>query len=227
APFSNVGPSPYPEDNLKPDIAAPGVNIRSTVPSGYQGGWDGTSMAAPHIAGVAALLRAIDPELSVDSIENIINETATQLTDDRYTETPNYGYGHGLVNAYEAVSSIIDGVGGITGTVLKEGSDEEAPLITHEEETFQYKNLELTLEAQVTDNISVTDTELYVRSDDRSEWDVYDFERTAGSYLDGTYEITVPEEYVQLPGFEYKIVATDFSGNVSETDVYEVEVSFG
>ena len=46
ASFSLRGPSPYGE--IKPDISAPGVNIRSSVPgNGYEGGWNGTSMAGP------------------------------------------------------------------------------------------------------------------------------------------------------------------------------------
>lgn len=52
--FSLLGPSPY--DETKPEITAPGVNIRSSVPGkGYQDGWDGTSMAGPHVSAVAAL----------------------------------------------------------------------------------------------------------------------------------------------------------------------------
>jgi len=52
--FSNFG------DQI--DFIAPGVAIRSTVPGGYSV-WDGTSMACPHIAGIAALTLASDPKL--------------------------------------------------------------------------------------------------------------------------------------------------------------------
>lgn len=49
ASFSLRGPSPY-GGIMKPEISAPGVNIRSSVPGGnYEGGWNGTSMAGPHV----------------------------------------------------------------------------------------------------------------------------------------------------------------------------------
>ena len=96
--FSLQGPSPYNE--TKPDISAPGVNIRSSVPGGvYEGGWNGTSMAGPHVSAVAALLRQVDSSISVEEIENVLTTTATPLTDSTFTNSPNNGYGHGLVNA--------------------------------------------------------------------------------------------------------------------------------
>ncbi|MBO1910834.1 S8 family serine peptidase, partial [Microvirga sp. 3-52] len=63
--FSLRGPSPYGE--IKPDISAPGVNIRSSIPGGkYEGGWNGTSMAAPAVAGVIALLYEVNNSLTID-----------------------------------------------------------------------------------------------------------------------------------------------------------------
>lgn len=103
--FSLKGPSPYDRNLIKPDISAPGVNIRSSVPNGYQGGWNGTSMAAPHITGVIALMVQANPNLSVSQIESIIKETATPLTDSSYPSSPNMGYGYGLVNALSAVEA--------------------------------------------------------------------------------------------------------------------------
>lgn len=118
--FSKLGPSPYDETIIKPNISAPGVNIRSSVPGGYEGGWNGTSMAAPAISGVAALMLSANSSLSVDDIEEIIQNTATPLTDSNYPEAPNMGYGYGLVNALEAVLSVAPGTGSLSGRVIDE-----------------------------------------------------------------------------------------------------------
>ena len=81
--FSLRGPSPYAE--IKPDISAPGVNIRSSVPGGgYEGGWNGTSMSGPAVSGVAALLRQVNANLTVDEMEEILLNTANPLTDAQY-----------------------------------------------------------------------------------------------------------------------------------------------
>ncbi len=120
--FSKLGPSPYDKSIPKPDISAPGVSIRSSVINGYQSGWSGTSMASPHIAGVAALVLQANPRLSVDQVENTIKSTATPLTDYTYRTSPNMGYGYGLVNALKAVEKVKGGSqptqkGNITGRV--------------------------------------------------------------------------------------------------------------
>lgn len=111
--FSLRGPSPYSE--IKPDISAPGVNIRSSVPGGgYESGWNGTSMAGPAVSGVAALLRQANPNITVDQMEQILTTTAKPLTDTTYPQSPNNGYGYGLVDAYKAVTSVLSSAGTLT-----------------------------------------------------------------------------------------------------------------
>lgn len=227
ASFSSRGPGPY-DGDLKPNISAPGVNIRSAVPGGgYEGGWNGTSMASPHISGVAALLLSTNAALTVDQLEDIMNETATPLTDNQYTESPNYGYGVGLVNAYEAVASIASGLGTIEGQVLREGSDNEPPVIEHEALDMAFEGMDVPVEASITDNIAVTKAELWVKNEDMSYWAVIPMERTSGNHEEGTYTGVIPWMFIEEPGFEYKIRAYDFGQNMTSTDTFYVDVLFG
>ena len=102
AAFSNRGPGPYPApDDLKPELSAPGVNIRSVQTwnpdrnRGYAFGI-GTSASAPHVAGVAALLLSDNPSLSVSQLEQLMLDAALPLTDADYPVSPKFGYGYGF-----------------------------------------------------------------------------------------------------------------------------------
>ncbi|MCB0320759.1 MAG: S8 family serine peptidase, partial [Bdellovibrionales bacterium] len=63
--FSNFGASSV-------DVAAPGVSILSTLPNNGYGVLSGTSMAAPHVAGLAALVKSIYPDLTPSELKNVI-----------------------------------------------------------------------------------------------------------------------------------------------------------
>ena len=96
ASFSGRGPSPW--DEIKPELVAPGTNVLSTFPGGAYAEGTGTSMAAPHVAGLAALLLQANPKLTPDQIEQLLMTTAEPLG----AHVPNNATGRGLVNAYTA-----------------------------------------------------------------------------------------------------------------------------
>ncbi|MBQ9025261.1 MAG: S8 family serine peptidase, partial [Methanobrevibacter sp.] len=217
--FSLQGPSPY-EGDIKPDISAPGVNIRSTVPgSGYEGGWNGTSMAGPAVSAVAALLIQADASLSVDELEEILMQTATPLTDGTFSESPNMGYGYGLVNAYDAVSSVVTGLGTLEGQVTKEGEDTEAPTFEHEAPSETYAGMNLDLAINVSDNISVASVEVVY-----GDGETVEASRVSGDYKSGEYVATIPGEAISGDSFTYHLVINDFGNNEVTSDSYEVTV---
>ena len=87
--------------NDEVDIAAPGSNVKSTVTGGGYATYSGTSMASPHVAGVAALVWSTNPSLSNQQVMDILEETATDLPLGSGNGYDNY-YGHGLVDAEAA-----------------------------------------------------------------------------------------------------------------------------
>ncbi len=109
ATFSNYG-------RTSVDLFAPGKDIRSTVPGGGYERQDGTSMAAPSVTGVAALVLAYFPRLTPLDVRRILIATATRFPG---VETPAPGGGPpvpfaslsasgGVVNAYAAVRQALD-----------------------------------------------------------------------------------------------------------------------
>ncbi len=69
------------------DLIAPGLDIKAAVPSGGMATKHGTSMAAPHIAGAFAVLKAAYPDATVDDMLNTLKQSSTMVDDTRYNGT--------------------------------------------------------------------------------------------------------------------------------------------
>jgi subtilisin family serine protease len=88
-------------------VVAPSEGLLGVAPDGQLMRWDGTSGAAPIVAGIAALVRSAHPELDADNVINRIIATADRVPG---TSVPDPEYGYGLVDAAEAVSASVPAV---------------------------------------------------------------------------------------------------------------------
>ena len=119
ASFSSRGPVTADGSNrMKPDIVAPGVSIRSSVPGDGYSRFSGTSMATPHVSGAVALLWSAAPWLAghVPETEELLRATAVRLTSDQEcggvpgTAIPNPVFGWGRLDIFAAVSAALAAV---------------------------------------------------------------------------------------------------------------------
>jgi hypothetical protein len=118
--FSSRGPTP--DGRMKPDIGAPGQMVASAVHNRQFAPWmaentlyqsqfnsetqywtmfSGTSMAAPHAAGIVALMLEANPSLNLNEIKQILRVTA--IRDDLTGTDSNNNFGYGRINALDAV----------------------------------------------------------------------------------------------------------------------------
>lgn len=88
------------------DFAAPGVDVLSTVPDGWEDGWNGTSMASPHVTGTVAAMRSVHPNLSRECAYEILRLTASSPSSD-YDQW-NISMGYGVVQAAAAVAAAMN-----------------------------------------------------------------------------------------------------------------------
>ncbi len=131
--FSNYG------DGL--EVMAPGSNIYSTYPNGQYRTLSGTSMAAPHAAGVAGMIRAVDSNLSVSEVRHILSDTAQDAGG-------SYQYGNGIVDTFAAVQA----AGGEQDDG-DNGEDENYQTVTDVSTnyTYYYRGENVTVTAEVND----------------------------------------------------------------------------
>jgi glucan-binding YG repeat protein len=149
---SSRGPT-NPEFDIKPDVTAPGTNIMSTIPAykkdfpeaKYDQSYDrktGTSMAAPHIAGIVALIRQANPDWTPFDVKVALSNTAKILDTKKYDV---FAQGPGRVQPYKAAFP------GVLAYALDKDSFDNKE-IEHEKGTITFGKL-----PQVKDgNVSVT-----------------------------------------------------------------------
>lgn len=95
ASFSNYGKTTV-------HVGAPGVNIYSSITGGRYDSWSGTSMATPHVSGVAGLLLAHEPQLTNVELKQRLIATTTPLR-----SLKGKTVGNGIVNAYQALTNTV------------------------------------------------------------------------------------------------------------------------
>lgn len=117
AAFSSIGPVMVDSSGrLKPDVMAPGVEVRSIWLNDGFNTIKGTSMAGPHVAGAVALLISAKPSLAgqVDEIKELLRSTAVPLIDSLECNgndalmSPNFYFGYGRIDILEAVTKALE-----------------------------------------------------------------------------------------------------------------------
>lgn len=150
--FSSRGPVAFDGSmRLKPNVCAPGQEVRSCVPGGWYASYSGTSMAGPHVVGLVALMLSARPELAghVEDIENIIEQSAIQevdagkCEDDTGSEAdfPNNTYGFGRVNALAAVNQALNWKAPVSASEPATPTAAVYPNPVREEAVFDVQNL--------------------------------------------------------------------------------------
>lgn len=127
ASFSSRGPAPAAVGGeVKPDISAPGVNIRSAWNDGGYNTISGTSMATPHVAGAVALMWSAAPSLvgDVAQTRELLDQTAVDVSNLTCggTAGDNDVWGEGRLDIYAAVNSAPRGPSGTLSGAVRDAS---------------------------------------------------------------------------------------------------------
>lgn len=197
ASFSSRGPVYDGYDPvLKPDIAAPGVSVRSSIPGGGYGSMSGTSMACPHVTGAVALLISANPALAgrIDAIQMLLKLGAEPKIDAQcspFVDHPNDVWGWGILDILASVTlGQTMTFGTLQGQVLDSSNNNPIPGAT----------------------LSFQDT--------TTQWVYYSVADNSGNYgrdlPAGTYHVSA-SQYGYLPGTVSDVVVP--SGGTATQDV--------
>jgi subtilisin family serine protease len=196
-------PSDWPDEYIVPDVAAPGVDVNSSVPGGgYDDTFDGTSMASPHVAGVACLMVAASGgSVTPDVIWNTLEATATKPSDwdERQANAAIDGkdtrYGKGIVDALAAVAQVSTAV---TAAATYSGGEVQISLdgvsvtqITVEDLWTDWIVADADYEPALSDEIATTGTCQWNWGDTTTVSPTLTVDIPEETYVGGEYRITV------------------------------------
>lgn len=133
---SSRGPNPF-SGGIGPELAAPGVLVRSSIAGGGYQNYSGTSMAAPHVAGAVALLISLEPKLAgqVEQIEELLRQTAAPRTSSQAcggvsgSAVPNNVYGWGRLDV-KAAADLVWQAGYLAGQATSAGAPLPGAVVT-------------------------------------------------------------------------------------------------
>jgi len=194
ASFSSRGPIVWSSVSYtKPDISAPGNSIRSSWKDGSYAASSGTSMATPHVAGVAALMLEANPTLEAEEVKAIIKNNSHRMSGITF---PNNDYGWGRVDAFEAVTN-------------STGPDTDPPLIDHTPVSSAVYGEDVIIRASVTDNRTTNPSvQLYFRNSD-NVWETLTMSAEDSTSI---FRGVIPASYINS-SIQYYIKALDIAGN--------------
>ncbi|MDX3063344.1 MULTISPECIES: S8 family peptidase [Streptomyces] len=199
APFSSMGPlvGSY---GLKPDLSAPGVDINAAASQSVPGiegmyqSMSGTSMATPHVAGAAAILKQRHPDWSGQRIKDALMSSSEQL--DAYTP---YEQGTGRLDVKAAVDTTVEATGSVAVASYGWPHSPSDPVA---ERTITYRN---TGDQDITLRLATdTDASAYTLS-------VPELTVPAGSTAEAVLSLD-PAEVAADTRFSGQVVATDAAG---------------
>ena len=183
------------------DVSAPGSYIYTTRWYGGYGYWNGTSFSSPIVAGLAALVLSVNPDLTNAQVVNLIEQNA----DDLGTEGYDIYFGHGRVNVYNTLIAT-------SGEIPDPDVTDPSAVITSPENGSTVNGL-ITVTVNATDDVGVADVELHVDGAlfGTDTTTPYSFGLNTNNLVDGDHTLTA---------FAY-----DTSGNVGSSETVVVCVS--
>ena len=130
AAWGDEAPADWPDEYVVPDVAAPGVEVFSSISGNGYAEFSGTSMAAPHVTGTAALMiDASDGDAGPAGIKSALEETAFKPESEPDEQDDRYG--HGIVDAYQATELVaLDS--GIEGTITDTDEESVDATVSHD-----------------------------------------------------------------------------------------------